>query len=155
MLLNKGKVEVDSRDKNGRSPLSWAAWNRNEAVAKLLLDTGKVNVDSRDKNGRSPLSWAAEDGNEAVAKLLLDTGKVDIDSRDKNGTSPLLWAAEKGRNGKYGGIPPPFRPPLAAWNGHEVVVKLLLDTGKVDIDLTDKNGRSPLSWAAGSGHEAI
>jgi ankyrin repeat protein len=28
-------------------------------------------------------------------------------------------------------------------------------TGKVDADLKDENGRRPLSWAAGSGHEAV
>ncbi|KAH7016248.1 ankyrin repeat-containing protein, partial [Microdochium trichocladiopsis] len=44
--------------------------------------------------------------------LLLDTGKVDVDARDEYGRTPLSWAAAY---------------------GHEVVVKMLLDTGKVDI----------------------
>jgi ankyrin repeat protein len=44
----------------------------------------------------------------------------------------------------------------AAANGHEAVVKLLLDTGKVDANSKDSNyGRTPLSWAAGNGHEAV
>ena len=39
---------------------------------------------------------------------------------------------------------------------HETVVKLLLDTGKVDADSKDnKYGPTPLSWAARRGHEAI
>lgn len=53
--------------------------------------------------------------------LLLDTGGVDIDGRDiEYGQMLLLWAAE---------------------NGYEAVVKMLLDTGKVNIDVIDKNGR--------------
>ncbi|KAG8673979.1 hypothetical protein FPOAC1_007298 [Fusarium poae] len=43
----------------------------------------------------------------------------------------------------------------AARNGSEAMVKMLLDTGKVDVDAKDKNGRTPLLWAAENGHEAV
>jgi ankyrin repeat protein len=59
----------------------------------------------------------------------------------------------------------------AAANGHEDVVELLLPTGQVDPDCKDKlgrtplsraaensrdrGGRTPLSWAAGAGSEAV
>jgi ankyrin repeat protein len=117
------KYDIDPRDLSGRTPLSWAAENGQDATAKLLLDTGKVDVDSKDNNGQTPLSWAAENGHEAIAKLLLDTGKVDVDSKNNNGRTPLSWAAE---------------------NGHEATAKLLLNTGKVDVDSKDNNGRTPL-----------
>lgn len=39
---------------------------------------------------------------------------------------------------------------------HDVVVKQLLDTGKVDVDTKDtKYGQMPLSWAATGGHNAV
>ena len=44
---------------------------------------------------------------------------------------------------------------LAAWYGHEAAVKLLLATGKVDINSKNSNGSTPLSLAAGHGHEAV
>ena len=34
-------------------------------------------------------------------------------------------------------------------------MKILLERGDVNSDSSDKGGRTPLSYAAGSGHEAI
>ncbi|PVH71069.1 hypothetical protein DL98DRAFT_597280 [Cadophora sp. DSE1049] len=119
--LKKG-VDADSKDKDGRTPLWWAAWNGRGAVVKLLLATEGVDADSKDTNGRTPLSWAAwngrlswatENGHEAVVKLLLATEGVDADSKDTNGRTPLSWAAWNGRLS------------WATENGHEAVVKLL------------------------------
>jgi ankyrin repeat protein len=40
LLLETGKVEVDSQDKTGgRTPLLWAAINGHVAVVKLLFET--------------------------------------------------------------------------------------------------------------------
>ncbi|KAF1957119.1 ankyrin [Byssothecium circinans] len=44
---------------------------------------------------------------------------------------------------------------LAARGGYKIVVKLLLETDKVDVDPKDKNSQTPLSWTAKHGHEAI
>jgi ankyrin repeat protein len=41
LLLETGKVKVDAKDKDGRAPLSWAAYGGHEAVAKLLLEISK------------------------------------------------------------------------------------------------------------------
>jgi ankyrin repeat protein len=133
-FLEMDKVDVDSKDEDGRTPLSWAARNGHEAVVKMLLNTGRVDIDVRDRDGRTPLSWAARNGHEAVVKILLDTGKVDVDVRNRNGWTPLS---------------------LAAGNGREAVVKMLLDTGKVDVDSKDNAGWTPLSWAARNGREAV
>ncbi|KAI9668003.1 MAG: hypothetical protein M1821_000823 [Bathelium mastoideum] len=43
----------------------------------------------------------------------------------------------------------------AAENGHEAVVKLLLDTDEVDIESKDTEGQTPLSLAAMNGHEVV
>ncbi|KAH8712240.1 hypothetical protein GQ44DRAFT_598742, partial [Phaeosphaeriaceae sp. PMI808] len=39
--------------------------------------------------------------------------------------------------------------------GNVAIVKLVLDTGKVDVDAKDNNGWTPLSRAAEGGHEAV
>jgi len=43
----------------------------------------------------------------------------------------------------------------AAWNRHITVVELLLDAGKINIDIKDDKGLTPLLCAAWNRHEAI
>ncbi|KAH7175975.1 hypothetical protein EDB81DRAFT_634060 [Dactylonectria macrodidyma] len=54
-------------------------------------------------------------------------------------------------------LAPHGRTPLsyAVGMGHETIVKLLLDTGNVDIDWKDRWSRTSLSYAAEIGHEAM
>jgi ankyrin repeat protein len=94
--LLKTQVDLDSKDGDGRTPLSWAAERGHETVVKLLLETGRVNPNSKNGDGRTPLWYVAERGHEAVVKLLLETGRVDPNSRNGDGRTPLLWAAERG-----------------------------------------------------------
>ena len=69
LLLDKN-ANVESSDKDGRTPLSWAAEKSHVAIVKLLLDKN-ANVKSEDKDGRTPLSWAAENYfNRGVLELL-------------------------------------------------------------------------------------
>jgi ankyrin repeat protein len=67
-------------------------------------------------------------------QLLLEH-KADIESND----------------GSYGRTPLSY----AAGNGHEAIVRLLLDTGRVEAHSKDSNGRTPLVHATKSGSEAI
>ena len=36
LLINAGKVDINSKDRYGQTPLSWAAEGGHEAVVKLL-----------------------------------------------------------------------------------------------------------------------
>ena len=70
---------------------------------------------------------------ELVTVLINDEG-YEVDQQDCAGRTPLSWAAI---------------------NGHEGVVKLLLERGNVDPDRPDKNNEGPLGWAAIKGHEGV
>jgi ankyrin repeat protein len=75
MFLARGNVQPDAKDNYGQTPLSRAAENGHEAVAKLILATDRVKLDVKHNDGRTPLSLAAMNG--TIIKLLLHTGKVD------------------------------------------------------------------------------
>ena len=109
-MLKEG-ANAELNDKNGWTPLLWAARNGNEAAVKLLLITLGVEADSKvtkgHGTGRTALSWAAERGYVAIVKLLLGEG-VGVDSKDERGWMPLSYAAK---------------------NGHTTIVSLLLENG--------------------------
>ncbi|KAJ9302154.1 hypothetical protein DTO271G3_1020 [Paecilomyces variotii] len=66
---------------------------------------------------------------------LLTNNGIDKDCTDDFDKSSLLWAAER---------------------GHEGVVRLLLETGKADLNLKDPEfGKTPIAYAAENGHKAI
>ncbi|CAG9999233.1 unnamed protein product [Clonostachys byssicola] len=154
------KAYFDLKDRNGRTPLSWAAEYGSLEVAKLLLKTGQVDIESRDEIGQTPLSRAAKYGSLEVARLLLDTGRAEADSRDDTGRTPLSWAVENGQLEAArllldtGRVEPDSRDdtgrsPLSHARGRSPeVAQLLINTGKVDVDSRDSTGRTPLSWVA-------
>ncbi|KAH7008750.1 ankyrin repeat-containing domain protein [Ilyonectria destructans] len=71
----------------------------------------------------------------ALGAILERRGQsgINIDAKDSHGRTPLSWAAE---------------------NGHEAVVRLLVDRG-AHTEAADKKGRTPLLRAAKNGHEAV
>ncbi|KAF4337557.1 ankyrin [Fusarium beomiforme] len=124
-LLATEGVDVNSKDRHGRTPLSLAAMRGHKAVIKLLLATEGVDVNSKDRHGRTPLSRAAENGHEAVAKLLL--AKTSANTEDNVGRTPLSFAA---------------------MNGHNTVAMAILSHESVDLNQKDHYGSTLLSIAS-------
>jgi ankyrin repeat protein len=93
-----GNIEVsaDTKDNDGRTPLSWAAAQGYEAVVKLLLAREDVEADAKDYIDQTPLWWAALGGHEAVVKLLLARDDVAANSKDSRDRIPLSVAVEAG-----------------------------------------------------------
>ncbi|QYT04338.1 ANK_REP_REGION domain-containing protein [Trichoderma simmonsii] len=160
LLLDRG-AQVETADKDGRTPLMYAAGchgnqaNGNEVIARLLLDQG-AQVETADKDGRTPLMYAAGcRGNEAVVRLLLDRG-AQIEAVSNEGRTSLSYAVQVYENRRslrlWSGAQFKIRrTPLsivAHWNHNEAAVRLLLDRG-AQIEVADKDGRTPLSYAAG------
>ena len=57
-LLQAG-AEVDAKDRNGRTLLSWAVEKGHEAVVRLLLSMS-ADVDLKDNSGRAPISYVVD-----------------------------------------------------------------------------------------------
>jgi ankyrin repeat protein len=97
LLLDSGAYTIDSKDEDGRTPLSWAAVYGCSKTVRMLLQQDDVDVNCKDNQGRTPLSWAASDGIcFAVLKQFLEREDVDVNSKDNEGRTPLSWAAGLG-----------------------------------------------------------
>jgi ankyrin repeat protein len=80
-LLLKKNVDPYSRDKDYRTPLSYAAKKGHKAIVTRLLKGDSIDPDSKDMDNRTPLSFAAG-GRGMVMKRLLERNSVDPDSEN-------------------------------------------------------------------------
>ncbi|KAK8169729.1 ankyrin repeat protein, partial [Phyllosticta citrichinensis] len=105
-LLLRKNVDVDAKDYDGRTPLSYAAYEGATSIAKLLLDK-KADVNAKDKSiGATPLQEALSDDpglinrrqnqKADIVKLLLRNG-ADPNSTNHEGFTRLHLAASLGR----------------------------------------------------------
>ena len=70
LLLEREDVSSDKLDNDGKTPLSWAARNGSDRVAKLLLEREDVSPYRPDNYGQTPLLLATRNGHDGVVKLL-------------------------------------------------------------------------------------
>ncbi|KAF2189350.1 ankyrin, partial [Zopfia rhizophila CBS 207.26] len=108
-----------------------------EASSQALLANQRNSWDSsysqRFPRHMTGLHLAAYFGLEKATNALLSR-RHEPDLTDSDGRTPLSYAAE---------------------HGYGAVVKLLLDTGKVNADSTSDLGLTPLSYASKTGYEAV
>ncbi|KAK1139808.1 hypothetical protein N8T08_011127 [Aspergillus melleus] len=146
---------------HGRTPLSWAAELTHKDVVAVLLLSDETDPNAPDKHACTPLFWAAGNPRQslstmpspylsiptadtlslimpgddlAIVKMLVSHKDTQPDCRNKRGETPLA---------------------IAAADGAEHVVEMLLRTGKVDVNSKDKHGQTPLMAAARIGHIRI
>lgn len=142
-LKSQNDIGIDSEDAIGWTPLLWAAFKGHEAVVRLLLkrvETGQVDVDSKDNTGRTPLGYAVMYRHKAVVQLLLETGRVDVNLKTPYPHNTSNWALNSALNGVYPkniftrdavkDLTPLY---VAVMIKDEAIVRLLLETGKVDV----------------------
>ncbi|WP_145971879.1 ankyrin repeat domain-containing protein [Wolbachia endosymbiont of Cimex lectularius] len=119
-------------DVNDGFPLHCAAERGHVQVAEILL-AAKADVNMHDQYKLTPLDYAVELGNKIeMVKLLLKKGATNVPNQ--YGQTPLHYAAER---------------------GHVQTVETLLKEGNADVDLQDKNGKTPLHRATGRKGEHI
>ncbi|WKY04660.1 hypothetical protein Q1695_005572 [Nippostrongylus brasiliensis] len=93
--LVQNNAEVNVVDKNGYSPLHFAAARGLDQVVNVLIDGG-ADVFKKDKQGRNALHFAALSGSECCVKKICKADSRIVYERDENGFYPLHYAAYAG-----------------------------------------------------------
>ena len=135
MLLERNGVDPDRADEWRRTPLSLAAENGREGIARILVERNDVNLNIVDTEyGRTPLSWAAKNGHEGIVRLLLAQSDISPNTVGiKHGQTPLYTSKNR-----YEGV------------------KVLLEQKEIIPDTTDTEyGRTPLWWATKKVYKGI
>jgi ankyrin repeat protein len=123
--LAKG-MDPNLTDDQGMPLLVLAAREKSNKVAAALIADPKANLEIEDKAGENAMMLAALNDDMPIVQALIAKG-AEV---NKKGWAPLHYAAA---------------------NGHDDVVKLLLDHSAY-IDAGSPNGTTPLMMAARGGH---
>ena len=154
ILLENG-ANIDAADNNGATVLQTALFEGHEAVVRLLLghDASKHTFNASQSLA---LCMASQFGHETIVRWLIGNG-ADVNASDLNGNAPEQ-ASRRGHDlvvqplplhhasdNLLSGIQPgPLW--LASCNGHEAVVRILLEHG------ADANEGTPLQAALERSH---
>jgi ankyrin repeat protein len=131
ILLSRPKCSINTKDSQGRTPLSWASGNGHQAVVHLLIEAG-ADLNAQKLEGMTALHEASKNGHEAVVRRLLDAN-VQVDMKDRDGATAIHVATE---------------------NSREAVVKMLIDA-HAQVNIRDKMDYTALSVAVHQRHTAI
>jgi len=165
--------DIDAADKQGATPLHWAASHgRTEILAHLVEAGASTEVEASGAAPGSPLYWAAREGHAVVVDKLLEVGAglsasgASIPMVPPEGPPAVL--VRKGADvwervhfsdvlkrrklpadaaNEAGGTP----LHVAASAGHLDVAKILCRSGALASSL-DRDGATPQHWAAANGH---
>ncbi len=129
--LNNG-ADVNCKDKNGLTPLIWAAIQGHEEVVRRLLERGG-DLEAKNSNGDTALMWASVMGHKGVVELLLDHGANADLGEPGSGVTALMAAAAE---------------------GHVDVAQVLMEKGAT-INTRDRKGNTALTHASVRGYSEI
>jgi ankyrin repeat protein len=168
ILLDQGKVRIETEDENGKTALYYAVTeNKPDTLKQLLLRKPNLEVRDRNGGGYTPLHRAAQASQSEITRLLLKAG-ADPNVHERNHRwTPLHEAASRGELEivkeflRHGADPDlleehkwsPLR--LAIQQSHVDVAAFLLNTGGVNIDSLDYIDETPLHEGACRGHLEI
>ena len=157
-------AKVNSRDRNGDSPLNMAAAKGNAALVDVLLDAN-ADVNLANIAGVTPLMGAVFSGNAEIVRKLLAAG-AKIDPLDRVKKNAATYAAGKGctdclvaliEAGTAVNARLENELTLLMWAaayGNESAVRLLLSKG-ADRSMKDSRGKTAKNMAREGGHETV
>ncbi|KAG7286218.1 hypothetical protein NEMBOFW57_008524 [Staphylotrichum longicolle] len=137
-LLESNKVDVNTKDANGATPLHIAVSSKAGEALRLLLAHASIDPNAQDANGKTALHMAISSNCTDNVRKLLEHPLTDVTLSDNEGRSPLHYAVEVASSPTEG----------------EGMLSLLLRHGPVNYEAQDNYQRTALSWALHLGLEA-
>ena len=96
LFIEKGKNNVNTKNKNGKTPLHLAIENDcEEDIIRYLIQNG-ANLDVKDTYDLVPLHYAAERANVKAVELLIEHG-ANINPSNNNDYTPICAAVQSTR----------------------------------------------------------
>lgn len=165
MLVEDGNALVNDVSSYGVTPLIAAAAAGNDEVVAYLVGQG-ANVSAKDDWGKTALIYAANMDNPKLVSSVIKLDKTAVNLPDNLGNTALIYAAQKGLldNMKIllaNGANANYRNPAtgisalsaAAAEGNSAAIRMLVRTGKADVNISDLSGRTPIFYAVEQNQE--
>lgn len=157
-LIKKG-IDINVKNKKGRSPLLQAAMEGRLDAVNFLLENG-ADIHSVETSGQTGLHLAARNGYAEIIRLFTRY-KVHLNAKNVTGQTPLHLAVVEGHleaaralldlgaavDIKDNSGQTPLHALSAKYHGNAEIIKILV-LYKVDIQAVDNAGQSPLHLAA-------
>lgn len=135
IVIHSGRCDdLNVKNKDGYSPLIYAAFNGHSDAVSCLLQTGKVKVDQEESDGRNACMFAALTGRTETLKVLIEYDASIVLRADKRKNTALHCACE---------------------NGHLAVVRLLLETDASNTEAVNNKNKTAFDLAAEGGYTDI
>ena len=164
MLMEDGAM-VNDKSSYGVTPIISAAAAGNTEVVEYLVAQG-ADVTAKDDWGKTALIYAANVDNPQLIANLIKLDKTAVNLPDNSGNTPLIYAAQKGLDDNLkvllsNGADVNYRNPAtglsaisaAAAEGNSSAIRLLVRTGKADVNIADLSGRTPIFYAVEQNQE--
>uniref|UniRef100_A0A3B3ZF57 Death domain-containing protein n=1 Tax=Periophthalmus magnuspinnatus TaxID=409849 RepID=A0A3B3ZF57_9GOBI len=148
--LTEMGLDVDDRNIDGLTPLHFAADGGHSLCVRLLIESD-CNINALTNKNRNALHFVAERGWDREAGLLIEAG-INIDAVDNVSLNEKCNLNQQ----KYNGFRSRQQTALhiAAENGSQDLAEMMLISG-VNLNLTDKQGKSCVEVASRANHVAL
>ncbi|MTB53549.1 ankyrin repeat domain-containing protein [Lewinella sp. W8] len=159
--LIKNEDLLEAEDRNGFTPLMWAAWGDQVEIAQDLLKAG-ADVNHTNKYGWTALIEAADEDAVNTLKLLLDAGAYINSRSDQWNKSALSMAASENHREIFdilveagARLEGSSALHVAAEEGNLDILMHMVENLGADINERDERGRTPISYAAEEDEDGI